>query len=85
VTRSFKNKDEFFIAGWFTHVLFKLGLAEEKDIHPAMFTKIRIHEIEAKIVANARSTTSAMMKTMEKDILWGEEGFEREPEKKSET
>lgn len=74
---SFKTQKDFFIRGWFTYVLYKLDLADENDIHPAMWTKIRIHEIEYKI------SKPWHVGNIEKDLNLEEGALEREPETKS--
>ena len=79
----FKKQKDFFITGWFTYTLLKLDLADDKDIHPSMMTKIRIHEIESKIVSEVRRGTSMIIGDIEKEMFWGEGALEREPEKKS--
>jgi hypothetical protein len=47
-----------------------------------MMTKIRIHEIESKIISQAQHASKEMMRGIEKEMFWGEGALEREPEKK---
>lgn len=78
-----KNQKDFFTLGWLKYTLNKLDLADEKDIEPAMMTKIRIHEIEKVITDGVREGTRELMQSFEKEMYWGEEKDERKPKKKS--
>lgn len=82
MSNKFKTQKAFFIKGWYIYALWKLGLAEEADVHPAMWTKINIHEIENKITVEARRASAEIMGTIEKEMYWGDGSLEREPEKK---
>jgi hypothetical protein len=78
-----KSQKDFFTLGWLKWTLTKLGLADVKDIEPSMMTKIRIHEIEKRIVDDVRRGTSELMDSIEKDMYWGDTEDERKPKKKS--
>ena len=77
-----KKQKDFFTKGWYIYALWKLGLADDKDIPSTMWTKIQIQIIESKIVAEVRRGTSELLVKAEHDLFWGDGSLEREPEKK---